>query len=175
PNSRYDFINLQNSITARNAWLDSYWFDLNWQNRSTILISGTLPNAQVNPQITAGYDCFNEVRVTDSNNNEIPSNVTAMNAPCDVVFPASAGTYYVYWNNPFATAPPYRALGLGVPTGSLIRTEGAPTNMLCPHLIDAYKNIADISCSVQNIYSSNQINYSVSFHSTDFSFDGFLS
>jgi len=172
PNSRADFINLQNSVTTRNSWLDSYWFDLNWQNRSTISVGAGL--VQVDPQIPAGYDCFKEVRVTDSNNNEIPSDVTNT-TPCNVEFGASAGTYQVYWNNPSAIAPFYRGVvPLVAPTGALIRKEGAPTNLLCPHLINAYKGLADINCAVQNIYSNNQINYSVNFQSLDVSFEGFL-
>jgi hypothetical protein len=172
PNSRADFINLQNSVTTRNSWLDSYWFDLNWQNRSTISVGAGL--VQVDPQITANYDCFNETRVIDNNLNEIPSNVTANNAPCDVVFNSVGGTYDIYWDNPSATAPSYRNIGTGTPAGTLIRKEGTPTNLLCPQLISAYKNIADISCSVQNIYSNNQINYSIQFQSLDVSFEGFL-
>jgi len=175
PNSRADFINLQNSVTTRNSWLDSYWFDLNWQNRSTFLISGS-GVIQVDPQIPAGKDCFNEVRVADSGNNEIPSDVTAMTAPCNVEFAASSGTYQIYWNNPSATAPLYRGppVPLVAPTGALIRKEGTPTNLLCPHIINAYKGLADINCAVQNIYSNNQINYSVQFRSLDVSFEGSL-
>ena len=175
PTSKEQFVNLHTSIAGRNAWLGNYWWDLNWQNRSTISISGTFTNpVQVDPQITAGYDCLNEVRVADSANNEIPSSVTAATAPCDVVFNAAAGIYNIYWNNPSATVP--GALGAGTPAGTLIRKEGAPTQLFCPHLVDMYKKAGvDINCSVQNIFSNNQVNYSIRFQSLDINFDGFLS
>ena len=175
PTSKEQFVNLHTSITDRNAWLSNYWWNLNWQNRSTFLVSGS-GLVQVDPQITTGDDCFNQVRVTDSNNNEIPSSVTATNAPCNVEFTASTGTYQVYWNNPLATAPLYRAI---VPVGAPIpptRKESAPTQLFCPHIVDLYKKAGvDINCSVQNIFSNNQVNYSIQFQSLDISFDGFLS
>jgi len=177
PTSKEQFVNLHTSIADRNAWLSNYWWDLNWQNRSTISVSGTIVNpVQVDPQSPITItDCFNQIRVTDSNNVEIPSSVTAV-LPCEVVFNAAAGIYNIYWNNPSATAPGYRALGVGTPAGTLIRKEGAPTQLFCPHIAEMYKKAGvDINCSVQNIFSNNQVNYSIKFQSLDVSFDGFLS
>jgi hypothetical protein len=174
PTSKEQFVNLHTSIAGRNAWLGNYWWDLNWQNRSTISISGTIVNpVKVDPLIPASYDC-NQVRVVDSNNIEVPSSITVAIAPCYAVFNASAGIYNVYWNNPSATAP--KTIGAGTLTGNLIRKEGAPTQLFCPHLVDMYKKAGvDINCSVQNIFSNNQVNYSIRFQSLDINFDGFLS
>ena len=174
PTSKEQFVNLHTSIADRNAWLSNYWWNLNWQNRSTISISGTIVNpVQVDPLIPVGYDC-NQVRVVDSNNIEVPSSITVATAPCYAVFNAAAGIYNVYWNNPSAIAP--KTIGAGTLTGNLIREESAPTQLFCPHITDMYKKAGvDINCSVQNIFSNNQVNYSINFQSLDISFDGFLS
>jgi len=178
PDSRGEFTGLQNSIHTRNAWLSDYWFNLDWENRSTIEISGPIVNpVEVDPSIPPGSDCFDKVRVTDSSQTEISSDVTAPVAPCDVVFSASPGTYYVYWNNPAAIAPGYRGISAGNPvTYLLISQDTNPSQLFCPHISKVYQKAGiDLNCAIQNFFSSNQINYAIEFHSLDLNFEGFLS
>jgi len=171
------FENVQNSILQRNDWIRTYWWDLNWENRTVMLVPTTL-TAQVNPQIPPGFDCNKEVRVINSAGAEVPSNVNSVPSPCQVIFSAPAtDTYSIYWNNPSATVPAYRGSvpPAGTPTGSMVKQESSPKSKFCPHAQAISSASGEkLDCAVQGIIGSTKVNYSINYKSLEVSYQGNL-
>ena len=180
PSVPNDFENILNAAQQRAAWVSNYWFNLNWSTKTIVTITAGIANpVQIDADITSG-DCYNTVRVfnkTSSGFNEVPSNVSAGTAPCDVVFNAAVGTYEVYWNaTPTPASPPTGRLTVastGTAPTFTATVEREPVESICSHIsnILAKKNI-DLSCS--GAEKENAFNYTVNFTSTDFNFDGTL-
>jgi len=180
-----NFENLHDAVIQRNAWIQSYWWNLNWENRAVVNVTSadTLGDAlMVNPNIQSGIDCRKEIRVIDSAGAELKSNANSEQSPCSVVFiaPSKTGAYYIYWNNPAATEPSYRAevAAAGeVPSAYTISAETSPAPKFCPHAEDIVPASAGgkLDCSIQNLIGNNKINYAIDYQTLGFSFSGYLS
>lgn len=176
------FENLRNSVIQRNTWMGSYWWNLNWENRSIIdIITGATNPIMIDPEIPEGINCNNEVRVTTSDGTELESNVNSELAPCNVIFNAptpGTGIFYVYWNNPSATPPAYRGELPEVgnpPSAYTVLKEVSPKSNLCPHLVNiSIVSERKLSCNITNIFSNTKVNYTVGYTTPGFSFSGFL-
>lgn len=177
------FESLHDAIVMRNAWVQSYWWDLNWDNRAEINVTSadTTGNIlMVDPNIPSGTNCNNEVRVTDAGGVELKSNINLINSPCNVVFlaPSKTGTYYIYWNNPAATEPSYRveiAAAGEVPSIYTVSKETSPKLKFCPHAAEIASASEKLDCEVQSLIGNNKINYKIDYSTPDASFSGYLS
>jgi hypothetical protein len=101
------------------------WWGSSWQYRRAITLGETRNITRTNEPVyvtIAGTDgkignCTKELRITDSNGIEIPSQVDTDSIAggtysCTVVFIANStalgsSTYYTYYGNPYAAAPSY--------------------------------------------------------------------
>lgn len=168
--SQVDFENLQNAIQQRNAWLPTYWFNLNCKNKTVADIQPGYTNPV---QFDAGINpCVNYVRVfklSGTTRTEITPTYIATSG-CDVTFDATgSGLYEVYWNCPTLFGP-FPLLDGNIISPSEYLAE-APAEGICSHFSKLLpkKNIA-FSCTAVN--NTNTYNYSVSFTATDFTYNG---
>ncbi|MCX6775072.1 MAG: hypothetical protein NTY99_03215 [DPANN group archaeon] len=175
-NPKLGFENVQNSISQRNAWLATYWLDLRWQTKTVVTITGTPTNpVQINANIIG--DCINTVRVgskSGSQLNEIPSQVTAAVAPCDVVFSTIPGinTYEIYWNS--TATVPTKTIGIGTPPSYTKTLAQVPQEGICSYYSSTLPK-KDVLFQCSATPGTNTYNYSINYRSTDFTFSGNLS
>ena len=128
-------------------WPVSNWWNHKWAHRRTVTVAGTAGLARSNETVdllvsSADFgglsSCVGELRVTDENQVEIPSQVydeqeNAGVRTCHLLFQATVGAdlsriYYVYYGNPSATAPTY-ATDLTVTGTSLLTIQNAYFNL----------------------------------------------
>jgi hypothetical protein len=175
-NPKHGFENVQNSISQRNTWLATYWLDLRWQTKTVVMITGTPTNpVQINADIVG--DCANTVRVASKSGsqlNEIPSQVNATAAPCDVVFNTVSGinTYEIYWNS--TATIPAKTIGAGTVPSYTKTIEQVPQEGICSHFSSTLPK-KDVLFQCSATPGTNAYNYSINYRSTDFTFSGNLS
>jgi hypothetical protein len=179
PTQSTDFDNLQNSIQQQNNWLQTYWYNLAFLNRTTIKITGTPTNPiEVDASITSGCTI---VLILDSSGSQVPSNVSSMSGPCTIIFNATIGeTYQIYWpcSSPgyCSLVHPLRDSVPGAGNTTVIWTkivENRPANV-CGQINDLLrrKNV-NANCSLNPLFSSGKAySYIVHFTATDFKYDG---
>ncbi len=128
-------------------WPVSNWWNHNWAHRRTVTVAGTAGLARSYETVdllvsSADFgglsSCVGELRVTDENQVEIPSQVydeqeNAGVRTCHLLFQATVGAdlsriYYIYYGNPSATAPTY-ATDLTVNGTSLLTIQNAYFNL----------------------------------------------
>ncbi len=187
PNLDLEFQNLVNAINVRNNWLrgtGNDWYDLAWQYRRRIEATQTGSPAEIPTGIEAGKvsNCIEDLRVVNLTNSEIHANVSATAAPgCNITIGVSAApfTFYVYYGNPSASTPSYRA-GAAQQGTEVTATLGSeievPTRGLCAHFNSIYPRLGmQLNCSLANVtctYPRTQANISIQLQSTGFKFNG---
>jgi len=170
-NPKLGFENVQNSISQRNTWLTTYWFDLDWKTKTTIEISGGYINpVEVDADITTGCDSVRVFQKSSNSLTEIASNVTAIG--CNVTFNApSAGIYDIFWNG--------TNMGKSNSDGNEITPVSktvvqVPQEGVCNHFSSTLPK-KDVLFQCSATPGTNTYNYSINYRSTDFTFSGNLS
>jgi len=146
-------------VQQRKIWEQNYWWNFNWTKRTVVNISEPLNQyIQINAGIDSG-NCYKEVRVI-KNGIEVPSNVSSIYPPCDVIFNSSeGGIFEIYWSNPFVNPPTYRNTvpsSGATPTYNILKfKESSPAGKLCnislPFVLFECTNIAHDQNSTYHI------------------------
>lgn len=173
-----EFTNLQNAIEQRNAWLPTYWYNLNWKSKAIVNITvGNLTPAEITSAITdVSINCKNEVKVFNKSGDsfvEVSRNVTSITAPCNVTFNAAVGVYEIYYNNSAASENNQVVASPGNTTSFTKSVVQVPPEGICSHFNTTLprKNIL-LQCNATT--NTNTYNYSINYSSTDFEFSGSL-
>lgn len=177
--SSSEFQNVLKAIEDHNTYLSQNWFNLTFNKRKLLIIQDIPIGNPV--QVDVGFntpedisDCAKEIRVVNDS-GEVTSHVTSELPPCEIVFDAIIGSYYVYYDNPQADIPSYRIIGQtgNPPTCSVGDIEQLQD--LCEHFKYIYP-IRGIyfNCST-TLLDDKKFKYYIHFKAPDFEFLGNVS
>jgi len=178
PSSSDDFENIANAISESNEWISSKsWWDLDWRYKKNFTISGGISNpTELDASIPAAKvsDCAKELRLVNSAGVEVDSDMkTADN--CILIFTASTGEYWIYYNNSAVTQPAYRsAVASGTaPTFAVGSEQEVNPSDLCSHLKDMHlKKSIYFNCTRTLATGNSTYNYTIDFRANNFEFTG---
>lgn len=129
-------------------WSILDWWDHDWPQRAPLTLQETVGLARQgeivdvlvsSDQLTGLADCAAELRVADTNRQELPIQVydeqnTGGTLTCRLLFPASvpangSSTFYIYYGNPGATPPSYTSDLSSSTAGGLLTVQNSYFNL----------------------------------------------